>query len=363
MFLISKFIAKEWFKALFGAVIVLFLVISIGDIINGFLRNYAVNRIFIEYFLKLPDLMGKMLPISCLLATLFTVNKFKNHSELMGILAGGYSANRIYKLIFSCSLVMALFQFLNLGFVLPLANKVKRQEFEKSRKNESRYLARSKIGDSGLVWYKTEQYFTSFEVFDPKNNLLKNISIYFISEDSKLNSVYQADSAVYMEDKNWKLSNVKIIQELENDSFPKYTNARQLLLELEETPEDFTQFESDITTLNFFSLGSFIDRLEKTDINSTEYRIMYYEKISLSLICIIFSLFPLSAVFNPNRRSAGFGKSIVITLLFSIGFWSLHSGFISLGNSAKINPFLATHTIILLFVIYLTHLLYKRKEL
>ena len=64
MYIISKFIAKEWFKTLAGAIIVLFLVISIGDIINGFLRNYEVRRIFIEYFLKLPDLMGKML--SCL---------------------------------------------------------------------------------------------------------------------------------------------------------------------------------------------------------------------------------------------------------------------------------------------------------
>lgn len=54
MSLLAKIIVKEWIKSLLGAIIVLFLLVSIGDIINGFLRNYDVERILIEYILKLP---------------------------------------------------------------------------------------------------------------------------------------------------------------------------------------------------------------------------------------------------------------------------------------------------------------------
>jgi lipopolysaccharide export system permease protein len=125
MHLLSKFIAKEWFKALFGAIIVLFLLVSIGDIINGFLQNYEPRRILIEYILKLPELASKMIPISALLASLFAINKLKAHSELMAILAGGFSAQRIYRLILICSLTIASIQFLNLGFLVPMANKTK----------------------------------------------------------------------------------------------------------------------------------------------------------------------------------------------------------------------------------------------
>ena len=50
MFFLTKIIIREWFKALIGALIVLFLLVSIGDIINGFLQNYPARRIFIEYF-------------------------------------------------------------------------------------------------------------------------------------------------------------------------------------------------------------------------------------------------------------------------------------------------------------------------
>ncbi len=363
MFLISKIIAKEWFKSLLGAITVLFLLISIGDIINGFLRGYEAKRIFIEYALKMPEMMGKMIPISALLASLFSVNKLKSHSELMAILAGGYSATKIYKLIFICSLFVGAIQFLNLGFTVPLANKIKRQEFEKSRKNESRYLARSTIGESGLIWYKTDNYFTSFEAFDPDNNELKNISIYFIAENSALDSIYKARKAKFLNEGRWRLDDVSIVQKLEGDGFPAPSQNRQLIVSLDEKPEDFVQFESDITTLNIFNLSKFINRLENTDINSTEYKVMFLEKLSLSFICLIFSLFPLSGVFNPNRRSAGFGKSIVFTILFSIFFWGIQSGAIALGNSAKIPAIIATLGVPFLFGIYIFYTFYKNRKL
>jgi lipopolysaccharide export system permease protein len=363
MSFLSKIIAKEWFKSLFGAIIVLFLLVSIGDIINGFLRNYEPRRIMIEYFLKLPDLAGKMIPISALLASLFAVNKLKTHSELMAILAGGFSAERIYRLILLCSVSVALIQFLNLGFLVPMANKKKRQEFEKSRRNESKYLARSKIGDSGLIWYKTENYFTSFKAFDSKNSILKDVTVYFITDGERLNSIYKAKSAKFIKDKKWMLNDIQIIQSLENENFPRPTTAKSLFIDLNEDPNDFGQFESDITTLNFFELGSFINRLKETDINSTEYQIMYFEKLSLAIICIIFALFPLSGVANPNRRASGFGKSVVITLLFSIFFWGVHSASISMGNSGKIAVLIATLGIPAVFFLYIAGVFLKNRSL
>ena len=363
MFLISKIITKEWFKALFGAVVVLFLLITVGDILNGFLRNYTPKRIFIEYILKLPEFMGKMLPISALLASLFAINKLKSKSELMAILSAGYSAKKIYLLIFFCSLSIGAFQFINLGYLVPMANKVKRTQFEKSRTNESKYLARSKIGQADLIWYKSGNYFTSFKAYDSQNKSLKDVLVYFISEDNKLDSIYRAKTARYIAEKRWKLEDITIIQSLSTNEFPKNVDVRQAFIELNESPEDFTQFESDITTLNYFELGKFITKLHDTDINSNEYEVMYYEKISLALICIIFSLFPVASIFNPNRRASSFGKSVVFTLIFSIFFWLIHSGSISLGNAAKIPTLLATLGIPTIFALYISIVFLKNRTL
>lgn len=363
MYLISQIITKEWFKALFGSIIILFLLVTVGDIINGFLRGYEPSRVFIEYGLKLPLLASKMLPICALLASLFAINKLKNSAELMAILAGGFSAKKIYSLILSLSLLVALFQLLNLGFIMPFANKVKRNQFEKSRRNESKYLARSKVGQTGLIWYKSNNYFTSFVAFDSDKKELKDVSIYFLNPQSHLHSIYQASSAIYLGNEKWKLSNTKIIQELEKEQFPKITETNKLVLKLKEAPSDFEQFKSDITTLNMTDLRHFIIRLKETAINSAEYEVMYYEIFSLSLICIVFSLFPLSGIFNPNRRSAGFGKSIVVTLAFSIFFWGMHSGVVSLGNTNKLPPFVATMSLPLVFFIFIAYTFIKNRKL
>lgn len=354
---------KEWFRALMGSLIILFILITVGDILNGFLQNYSVFRIFMEYVLKLPDFLSKMLPICALLATLFSFNKLKGKSELMGILAGGYSAPRIYALILFCSLSLGFFQFVNLGYIVPHANKIKRQQFEKSEKNESKYLARSRMGDSGLVWYKSGDYFTSFQVYDSKNIALKNVVVYTTSPVNTLQSFVSAKQAVFVKDTTWRLEDVEIVNDLDGKRFPNVENKEEFLIELGESPEDFKQFESDITTLNFFDLKNFISRLKDTEINSTEYEVLFFEKISLSLICIIFSLFPLSTIFSPNRRAASFGKSIIITLLFSIGFWLAHSAAISLGTSGKIPVHAATLAIPLIFIIFILYTFIKNKKL
>lgn len=362
MYILSKILAREWFSSLLGSIIVLFLLITVGDIVNGFLRDIEPGHIFVEYILKLPELMGKALPICSLLASLFAVNKLKGHSELMAILSAGYSTKRIYGLILACSLLVGSAQFINLGFVQPYANNIKRRNFEKSQKYESKYVAKSQIGPSGLMWYKTVDYFVSFGAFDNRNNRLKNISIYFFNNKNVVTKVLKAHTANFL-DGQWELLDVSVIDLLESLNFPKQEEHSSYRLKIDETPRDFDQFKSDITTLNFFKFYRFIQNLAKTGINTSEYTVMLYEKLSLSVICIIFALFPLSSVFMPNRRSLSMAKSIILTLIFSIVFWFIYSTVIAMGLSEKLPPLIATMGLPLVFIIYISFIFYRNRTL
>ena len=363
MYLLSKIIAIEWFKYLFGSITVLFLLVTVGDIVNGFMRNYSANRVILEYFLKMPNLMGKMLPISALLASLFAFNKLKSHAELIAILAGGFDAKKIYSLIGMCAVTVGLLQFINLGFLLPMANKIKRKEFEKSRRNESKYLARSKIGGSGLLWYKSDNYFTSFTAYDTQAKQLKNVTVYFQNPNGRLERVVKAETARFLSPGLWSFDTAQVLNFLDGRSFPGTQITSTVQLELKEEPSDFNQFESDITTLNFFDLSGFINRLRKTGINSAEYQVMLFEKVSLSFICLLFALFPVSTIFTPNRRASGFGKSIVVTLVFSVVFWLTYSSVISFGASGRIDPITATMGIPVIFTLFIAWVYNKNKAL
>lgn len=362
MLILSKLIVKEWFKSLVGAVTVLFLLISTADLINGFLQGKEAARVLLEYSLKMPDLMGKMFPICCLVATLFSLNKLKSHAELISLLAAGYSYRKIYFLVGTCALTVVLMQFLNLGFIEPFANKVKRQEIQKSRKSEGKYLTRSSI-EGGRFWYKTQSYFASFAYFDRKTNSLSDLEIYFFTPAYNSERIIHAKSAQFAEKGKWVLKDVTELSSLATPTFPVESKAPQLAVNLNEEPEDFGEFEADLTTLNFFKLGQFIKRLSKTGINIAEYEILLLNKLFLSLVCLVFALIPVSTIFNPNRRSDSFGKNVVLTLLVTVVFWVLYSAAIAYGNSGAVNPWIAAGIVPFAFFMFVVKTFWKNRKL
>ena len=362
MLIISRIIVKGWFVSLIGAITVLFLLISTADLINGFLQGKDASRVLLEYSLKMPDLMGKVFPICCLVASLFSLNKLKSHAELISILAAGYSYRKIYMLTGTCALAVVALQFFNLGFVEPYANKIKRQEIQKSRKSEGRYLTRSSL-EGGRFWYKSQNYFVSFSYFDRKSSSLQKIEIYFFNEAHSSVRIVRADSARFIENERWLLKGVTELSDLESAAFPMQTIKPELILKIGEVPDDFREFEADLTTLSFFKLQTFISRLTKTGINVSEYKIILLNKIFLSFVCLVFALIPVSAIFNPNRRSDSFGKNVIMTLLVTVLFWVLYSSSVAFGNSGTVNPWVATGIIPVGFFLFVVWTYIKNRKL
>jgi lipopolysaccharide export system permease protein len=362
MKLLSGMIVKEWFKSLSGAVIVLFLLITTADLINGFLQGKEFDRVVLEYILKMPDLMGKMLPICCLVASLFSFNRLKSHAELISILAAGYSYRRIYVLIGVSAFFVVLLQFFNLGFIEPLATLYKRSEIQKSKKSEGRYLTRSSI-EGGKFWYKSQNYFASFSYFDRPNSTLRDFEIYFFNEKHNSSRIIRAASATFQKNGSWLLLRAKDISQLDTPTFPLESWRPSLEIFLAEVPLDFAEFEADLTTLTFFKLHHFVSRLSKTGINVAEYQIILLNKIFLSFICLVFALLPVSSIFNPNRRSDSFGKKVVQTLLITVTFWVLYSSSVALGNSGTLSPLFATGFVPFTFFAFVLWIYFKNQKL
>jgi lipopolysaccharide export system permease protein len=362
MLILSRLLIKGWFKSLFGAVFVLFLLITSADLINGFLQGKDSARVLLEYSLKMPDLMGKMFPVSCLVATLFSLNRLKSNSELISILAAGFSYTKIYLLIGTCALFMVALQFLNLGFLEPRANKIKRQEIEKSRMSEGRYLTRSSL-EGGKFWYKSQNYFSSFSYFDRKTKSIRNLEVYYFSPHFTNSRIIKAESASHLKDGRWKLFNVTELTSLSGLTFPLQTEREELEVQLSEAPDDLGEFEADLTTLSFFKLYNFVSKLSKTGINVSEYRIILLNKVFLSFICLVFALVPVSSIFNPNRRSSSFGKNVIQTLLVTVVFWVLYSSAVALGNSERLPPLIATSIVPTFFLAFVIFTFVKNRKL
>lgn len=341
--IIPKFIIHHWLKYFFLFFTILLLIITIAEVITGLLDSDPFFLILENFFYKLPDFLSKILPVNCLLASLFMMSRQKSTNELTAILGSGFSRIRYIMTVLFLVSFIAIFQFLLLAFISPQIFKYKySQEISlKTLKKEGKFLARSFLGE-GRTWYKNENYFVSFSQYLPASKTLKNVELYYYNK-GKLEQQIITSKAEFNEKSHlWDFYEPQIISDLHTKNIHKYQTHKVLPIKLKEVPEDFKTFETDIKTFNFFKLFNFIKRLENTGIDTSSYIILFYEKITLSIICLIFAFFPLVSIKNPNNRSSSAGKNIALTLVFAIFYWFGHSTFLNLGANHKLLPIVAS---------------------
>lgn len=343
----------------------LLLLISVAELISGFLRqNVTPLEVIFNHILEIPEKLKLILPVSCLAASLFSINKLKNRNELTAIFASGYSRKKFVFDVVSGSTVVGLCLLLISSYIDPFSRS--QMDFlikdgqQKFKNLNAKGLMASTIG-SGKMWFKSGSYFFSFSRFDKALNTISDVTIYHYS-DSKLKKKIHANTVTF-ENGTWNGKNVETLDFLDGVTFPHYGEADLAEIEINEKPEDFKEIESDITTLNTVDLYRYIKTLQDGGINVNEYLVMFYEKFSPSLVCIIFSLIAAIGGFKPNRRGSSFGKNIFFVFVFVILYWLINSYFLELGKSSKLDPMLASFGVPFLFSLFLVHQFIRHRKL
>jgi lipopolysaccharide export system permease protein len=366
-FIIRKLILKEWSRFFLGSAFVLFLLVTVANLISGFLRSSVNTReVILGYVFEVPTFLNMILPISCLIASLFSINKLKSRNELTAIFASGFSRKDYIATIALGSILVSLMQFSISAYLDPHLKEHRTVFFEQGnerlRSFRSQGLKASTVG-SGRVWYKTAEYFFSFVAFDRINYYLNGVNLYFFNNDQYLTKIIQAESAHHLYDNVWRFQNVLLTDHLASKDFPQLENHETLVLQINETPEDFFELEADVTTLKPGALLQYIKRLNHAGINSNEYFVIFLNKFSSAIICLIFAILASVGLFNPNRRNSALGKNLLFVFVFTLVYWLVYSYTFELGSSSKINPYLATFTVPIFFSISLVIFFLRNRKL
>ena len=172
--------------------------------------------------------------------------------------------------------------------------------------------------------------------------------------NNKLSRVTNAKKAVY-HDPTWIFHEGKTMNNLNNLEFPQIESFAMKIFPLLERPSDFEKIEADITTLDIVKLNEYIKSLDEVGINTSSYKVTLLDKFSTSFICCVLALIASMSIFNPNRRSSSFGKNVLYTLVFAILYWLIYSYTFELGRSSKVNPYVATFIMPLVFTSFLIY--------
>lgn len=364
---IKTLVLKEWYRYFSYSFFILLAIVTISNLITGLLRgNVSTTDVFYNYLLELPSNLSKIFPISSLIASLFSINKLKSSNELTAIFSLGFSRKRVFLFLFQASLFIAGIQFINSSFVQPLVlqkkNKFISDSERKFRNLKSEGLRSSTIG-SGKIWFKSPEYYFSFSSYNRFENVINSLTIYYFDKESKVSKIINSQKAGHIDGNKWQLLMGSEYNKLNDEAFPQFSKFDSQIITLNETPKDFQTIESDITTLTIFKLYSYIKGLSAAGISTGEYLVIFFDKFSSAIICIIFALLAAVGIFNPNRRNSSFGKNVAVVFLFTIAYWLVQSFFYEQGKSAKLDPYTAIFSVPLVFCCILAYLFYRNRKL
>ena len=191
IYIIKNFLSK--FLFLLICFVSLFLVIDIIDNINDFLESDIPRKEMLHYFmLSIPGFISIALPMTTLLACIFTIGQLQKNHELTAIKASGISLKKI-----SINLIIMGFIISGLSFVFD--NTLVSNSFKKRSAIDSKFLKptnkNQKINNFHIIY----EYIKNQNMLDKSTSILYLNSYDLIKAETKNATIQKIRKEGYME--------------------------------------------------------------------------------------------------------------------------------------------------------------------
>lgn len=316
--IIDKYLIKQFISTLFFALIsftLIFVILDMMENLDDFIDESVNSNIVLQYYIVfIPEIIRLILPISILLATLFTSGKMANLNELTAIKAGGISLYRFMLPFLIVTFFISLINIYFSGYIVPHANKHK--VFI-----EQTYMKKGLVHfGSNIFFQDTKTRIVTINFYDISLGQANQVSIQDFDSFDKTKIVSRTDCERMIYDTtkhSWIALNgsTRIFNDsteyLENFSTKEFNN-------LHFSPDDVIKKQRKPEELTLTELDEFIKEQIRTGNISTKLEIAYHSRIAYAFSSIIVVLFglPISA----NKRKSGlalqFGINMLVTFLY-----------------------------------------------
>jgi lipopolysaccharide export system permease protein len=199
--LLDKYILKEFLRFLVITLlsfIALFLIVDFFEKIRMFLSNNASVGQMASYFVySIPMIVSYVFPPAVLLSTLMTFSSLSKFNEITAMKANGINIYRISLPIIIFAAIAAIFLFYFSELITP-ASVQKTEHIVKVEVQKQKTLGFFKQNE---IWYHGENAVYNFKMFDVDKNIIRGVTINYLSPDFTLMTRIDAKRAEWKSDK------------------------------------------------------------------------------------------------------------------------------------------------------------------
>ena len=334
----------------------IWLIFDISDNISTFIDEHISLFLAARYYAtQVPQVFIILLPVSLLLALLFTLGRMSRANEIVSMLTAGVSLPRVLLPLIGIGLLtVAASMALNYSLA-PHAELARKALLSELRARPEAYI------EGQIFRNRTDARTWFIQNFRPGGNRFNNVHV--LQQDTKDNIVtsYLATRAFYRaETKTWDLENVKVVHYdsggniIDEQIYPS--------LKIEHWSETPFRLGSANVRAEFLSLPELREYLHfNADFPATllaPFRTHLQYRLALPWTCLVVVCIAAPLGIGYSRRGVLSSVAAAVVLVFSMNF--LTHLFLALGEGDRVSPWIAAWVPNLLFAAIGFYLFYLR---
>ena len=334
--LLERYILKQFLVA---AVLCLFAATAVFIVFEAFERmriyvKYGASFVQILAYLmyKIPFIIHLMLPVAVLIATLLSIGRLSQLSEITAMRACGASVLSLARPIILASTLITALMYLSGETIVPWATQRGEDLYhiDIKKKDVSGTFSRSNF------WYREDKTFYNIGFYDSSNATLQGISIFEVDDAFHIRKRTDAIEAKWSEHPlvRWTM-NSAIETGITQDGTFSVERHKKLPLVIKETPKDFYNMRRAPETMSYKTLSRYVKKLKAEGVAVTGYLVDLAAKRSFPFVNIIVAIvaFPFALI---PARSGNLSLSFLAGVSIGLGYYVVHAVCTSLGTAELI---------------------------
>ncbi len=325
-YLIKNFLITYVFVAF--VIVLIICMIDYTEKVDDFLEKKApLDEIIVDYYFNLiPYWINYISPLMVFIATVFFTSRIAARTEIIAMLSSGISFGRMLLPYMIGATVLGCLTFVQVGWILPKANKV-RNSFEKTYVKQEFYFSGHNVHIT--IAPDVYAYLESYNTMTKTGNKFTMETI----KGNKLLQKFYADKIVWQPKKGkWTLQNYQVRT---LDSLGEKLRAgAEIDTTINLSPKDFESDYNLFETFTLPELNAYIDLLKSRGADGLEvYLIEKYIRFTQPFAILILTAIGVIVSARKSRRGVGWQIALGFMLAFIyILFFLLSKGVAEAGT-------------------------------
>lgn len=291
----------------------LYLVIDFFEKIDNMLeKNLSLVDTFSYFLNKTPFIAAQGIPVAVLLASLITLGLLKRNRELIALEAAG-----VKSITYVTPIIAA-------AFVISLVHLVAGETVSRTMNQESQRIWKEQVqlrkapiswGQEN-VWYHGQDVIYQIRLYDKRNQTLEKVSLFFL--DNQFRLVERLDAKRFRwENSKWIAEGGLALKFNDSGTDQQWFNER--VLNLQETPSDFSGLETIPEELPWMDLYDYAKKIRQEGYNSIPYEVDLHMRIAFPFTTLIVAVLGIIIAMRQGMHGGialGVGIALLVTCLF-----------------------------------------------